>query len=262
MTADMAWLVLIRSILSGGFTSSPRGHRTKELLGYQSVINMEYPVVTVRSRDLGYRFLFAEPHWILSGSRWVDDIERYAPVKKFSNDGYTLDGAYGPPLMDQMRYIIDSLDQMRDSRQAVATFWRPSPRHSADIPCTIALQFLLRESQIHCIASMRSSDAWLGWPYDVFTFTMITTYVLLRLKERNPMTESFSLGKLYLTAGSQHLYDSVIERASDALVNSVMQDYIGLKIDKLKSSRDFMARLLHERDNVNPIGEKLARLMA
>ena len=80
------------------------------------------------------------------------------------------------------------------------TLWERSPRKSADIPCTVSIQFLLRGGTIHTNVFMRSSDAWLGWPYDIFTFTMMTHYIRLILNY------SLSMGTLRLLAGSQHIY--------------------------------------------------------
>ena len=52
---------------------------------------------------------------------------------------------------------------------------------------------------------MRSSDAWLGWPYDAFNFTCISIYTLLQLMHQHRKT--YKLGNLSINAGSQHLYE-------------------------------------------------------
>ena len=56
----------------------------------------------------------------------------------------------------------------------IINIWRENPRSSKDIPCTLSLQFFLREASdqlwLHTIATMRSNDAWLGVPYDTFNF--------------------------------------------------------------------------------------------
>jgi thymidylate synthase len=53
---------------------------------------------------------------------------------------------------------------------------------------------------------MRSSDAWLGWVYDVFNFSCLSAFVALHLQKTTRNPEKYSLGYLFLTAGSQHLY--------------------------------------------------------
>ena len=97
------------------------------------------------------------------------------------------------------------------------TIWRPNPRDSKDIPCTVSIQWLIRDNTIHCIDNMRSSDIWLGWPYDIFNFTMLTGYIMLLLRERG--IDNLKLGNIYLNAGSQHLYSNNFEAAEKILTD-------------------------------------------
>ena len=216
--ANSAWVDLIRGIVEHGEECRPRGLRIKEILCNTIVVDMARPVVSVRTRKIGYRFMAREAYCILTGKNDVPSIEKYSPhIASFSNDGYRFDGHYGPKVVDQLRYVVDSLVKDVDSRQSVLSIWRENPRDSFDIPCTLTVQFLIRDGRLHCIDSMRSSDAWLGVPYDVFNFSMLSAYVLLMLRahdrkqgERGGMQcealSNLQLGNLYLTAGSSHLY--------------------------------------------------------
>jgi hypothetical protein len=168
---------------------------------------MTRPVVDVLVRKLGYRFMAAEAWWILSGRNDVESIRKYSPhIASFSDDGKFFHGAYGPKILDQLTYVIDSLQKDADTRQAVLSIWRENPRVSRDVPCTISAQWLIRDGKLHCIDTMRSSDAWLGWPYDVFNFSCLSAYILLMLRERASFFNSVRLGCLSLVAGSSHLY--------------------------------------------------------
>ena len=84
-----------------------------------------------------------------------------------------------------------------------------------DVPCTLSLQFLIRNGELNCIATMRSSDAWLGWVYDIYNFSMVSLYVMLQLKSQHKF--KYNLGHLYLTVGSQHLYKQQFEKAQICL---------------------------------------------
>ena len=197
-------LHLVRSI---GRDQSARGLGFTEVIGLESSIYMQEPVVTIGSRKLNYRFMCAEALWILEGSNQVDRIVPYlARLSKYSDNGDTFQGAYGPKVTEQMRYVVDTLLEDAGSRQAVISIWREQPRYSKDIPCTLSLQFLLRNDRLHCVATMRSSDCWLGWPYDVFTFSMIAASVVLYLHAEG--CKHIKLGQLQLTAGSGHIYDN------------------------------------------------------
>lgn len=210
-TANTAWIQALSDCIHNSSTCESRGLKFRELTGYSISFNMKFPVITVPERKLGVRFLPAEAYWILSGSNKVSGIERYSKmIGQFSDDGIHFDGAYGPMVMDQMRYVCDCLKKDKGSRQAVITIWRPNPRESKDIPCTIGLQFMIRHNALHCIATMRSSDLWLGWVYDAFNFTMITTYLQCLLAQRDMHV---GLGNLTIQAGSEHLYSSDLDKA-------------------------------------------------
>ncbi len=213
MNADQAWLSLIQKIVRHGLHTRPRGLACREIVGHQTVVDMNYPVTTLRPK-LGYRFLSAEAWWILSGKNDVDSIAPYSRhISNFSDDGERFFGAYGPKIIDQISYAVSSICHDEWSRQSVINIWRPSPPKSKDIPCTLSVQFILRphneggviSRRLHCIDTMRSSDAWLGWPYDVFNFSMLSAYVALQLRQR--LGIKVKLGNLHLTAGSQHLYE-------------------------------------------------------
>lgn len=182
-------------------------HRnTIELIGDQLIIDMQYPILHHPARTrMSPNFMFAEAAWILSGRNDLLGISFYAPsISRFSDDGRFLAGAYGPKIVDQLPYILECLTHDPDSRQAVINIWRERPHPSKDIPCTTSVQFLLRGQYLHTVVTMRSSDVWLGLPYDVFTFSMLSAYVLLMLRSR--LKRDIMLGYMVHNAGSRHLY--------------------------------------------------------
>lgn len=226
LSANEAWLKLLNDLVKTGTYSTPRGKPTLELLGHQTRINMTCPVVTTTKRKLGYRFLPAEAAWILSGDNRVETIAPYGKhIAQFSDNGSFFEGAYGPQIIDQLSYVLSALGgEDVESRQAVMTTWKPRPRPSKDIPCTVALQWLVRplttdqdDLGLHCFVTMRSSDAWLGWPYDVFNFSMLSAYLACLLEQR--YQRPLSLGDLCLTAGSQHIYE-VNQAGAKACLNA------------------------------------------
>jgi thymidylate synthase len=237
--ADYVWRRNLRCVLNRGESATPHpggihNGNTLELIDFSSRIDMHFPVVTNRNRKLGYRFLAAEARWILNGDDRVATIEPYSPIiAKFSDDGERFFGAYGPRIADQMRYIVATLLADPHSRQAVATIWRPSPPKSKDIPCTVSVQFLIRDDQLFCIDTMRSSDLWLGWPYDVFNFSMLSASLVLVLREHG--MKDLDLGWLTVNAGSQHLYTRDIEQARKCVAESQEIEYAPLDLEVLGS---------------------------
>jgi thymidylate synthase len=199
------WLKLVNDLITNGKKVSPRGQPTREILGRSTTVNIDDSVLTIPGRKLGYKFMCAEAAWILSGDNRLSTIEPYSrDIHKFSDNGVHFAGAYGPQFIDQVSYVVDCLLKDEDTRQAVMTIWRPNPRPSKDTPCTVYVQFIIRDGELHVFDYMRSSDAWLGFPYDIFNFSMAAYYVLIMLKMKGIHLKP---GKITLIATSQHIYD-------------------------------------------------------
>lgn len=208
--------------------------------------------MTIKQRKMGYRFMCAEALWILEGRNDLSIAHYVQAIKNFSDDGHRFQGAYGPKVTEQLRYVCDVIAADWDTRQAIISIWREQPRPSKDIPCTLTLQFIVRNNSnnypmIHCIANMRSSDLWLGWVYDVFNFTMITAWVATRIRE---MTGTIlAMGNLYLNAGSQHIYDINIPAASECLNRGESTGhYDPLVIESFITPDHLMTHLMYLRD--------------
>ena len=213
MTTTATWRKLVSDVLDGGREvrqdgrgHEPRSRATRELVGWQTRWDMRRPLVLCPLRAIGRRFAAAEPAWILRGDSRLASIALYARhLARFSDDGVRLSGAYGPKFVDQLPYVVGALVADPQTRQAAVSLWRERPGPSADVPCTLSLQWLLRDGVLHCAATMRSSDAWLGVVYDVASFSCMSAAVALALRSRRSDAVG-ELGELILTAGSQHLY--------------------------------------------------------
>lgn len=258
MTANESYRKLLCSVLEQSPGPSPRGLPTREILGLVTEVDMNYPIVTIPSRELDYQFMAAEAAWVLSGDRALSHPSLKKNLLKYSDDGRTMRGAYGPPFLQQVEYVFRTLRET-DTRQAVMTLWERSPRESKDIPCTIALQWLIRDGKVNCNVFMRSSDAWLGWPYDVFTFTMMTLFVRSHLGLYSLGTLQ-PLGTLRIFAGSQHLYEERGQKAYVVAWNDSRGDGNNLAINthSFNSPDDLICALIAAR---NAQGDHLQHLL-
>jgi thymidylate synthase len=233
-SASETWLDNLRNIDKNGLEVSPRQLGSKEIISYSSDVSMEKPVVSICARKLSYQFMAAEALWILEGDDRVQPLARHAPsIVRFSDDGKVFFGAYGPQIKPQLDYIIEKFVEDLDTRQAVATIWIRNPKPSLDIPCTISIQWIVRAGTLHCIDTMRSSDLWLGWPYDIFNFTMMTTWIGLKLKEKGIIVD---LGNITIQAGSQHLYIKDLSNARKCLTDNSQDDYAPLSLKIFEST--------------------------
>ena len=201
-----------------------------------------------------YSFMFGEAAWMLSGRNDVASVAKYVDgVKRFSDDGITFFGAYGPKIITQTSYVVNTLVKDKDSRQAVMNIWRENPRSSKDIPCTLSLQFFLREASnelwLHTIATMRSNDAWLGTPYDTFNFSAISFYIICWLNFRGLKCK---LGELNIQAGSRHLYENDFSKLDNIFKSNYEDEDFNLNnlIEKYKKTPTKFIDILWEMANV------------
>jgi thymidylate synthase len=146
--------------------------------------------------------------WYLAGSRALDFIEYYVPrYREESEDGKTVHGAYGPRLFrmrghDQVANVIALLKERPTSRRAVIQLFDASDLASPhkEVPCTCALQFMIRDGRLLVFTTMRSNDAYIGLAHDIFAFTM--------LQELMARSLGVDVGPYRHSIGSLHLYDS------------------------------------------------------
>jgi len=145
--------------------------------------------------------------WYLTKDNRLDFIQPYISIyADESEDGLTVHGGYGPRLFaqrghDQFENAIAQLRTSPTSRRAVIQLFNAedtAKRHK-EVPCTTTLQFLLRADGLHLVVTMRSNDAYIGLPHDVFCFTM--------LQEMAARLLGTDVGPYHHYAASMHLYD-------------------------------------------------------
>jgi len=171
-------------------------------------IHVESPLFALPTgcgRGLNARIAAAEAIQLIGGFSDPDWLVGIAPsFKKFLEPNGHFWGAYGERVADQLDFVVDKLRDDPWSRQAVVTLWSSHLdnhyRNKADYPCTVALGFSLgpRHDSLNMRVTMRSNDAWLGLPYDMFQFTQ------LQLTLANVL--GVVPGTYTHTAWSMHLY--------------------------------------------------------
>jgi len=151
---------------------------------------------------------------VASGGNALDHILYYLEgYDEFSDDGETLNGAYGRRLFsearlrgesdasDEWQRVIDTLRKRPGSRNAVIQIYsnQDGAKDSSDIPCTCTLHFVIRKGRLHLHVHMRSNDAYKGMPHDVFSFSMLQEIAAREL--------GLEVGTYQHSAASLHLYD-------------------------------------------------------
>jgi thymidylate synthase len=200
--------MLYPKLLKGGAVVRSRRGVSRERRGM--LLELSRPLARLsRTETRGKPFsCLGEWLWYLSGDNRLEFIRHYIErYSKESEDGERVLGGYGPRLFDQrgvnqVRSVIRLLKQHPDSRQAVLQLFNAEDLLGSckAVPCTTTMQFMVRQSRLHLLVSMRSNDAFMGLPHDIFCFTMFQELVARDL--------GVSLGIYKHFVGSMHLYDT------------------------------------------------------
>lgn len=215
-TLDDLLRVLIKNILKNGTLIYPSKGKCYELTGI--LIELENPRARLsRTETRGRPFsCLGELCWYLAKTNNTEFITYY--IKKYEevSEDKHVHGGYGPRLfnwknINQVEQVISILKENTFSRKAVIQLFDSTDllgKHK-DIPCTCNLQFLIRNDKLHLITSMRSNDVWLGFPHDIFCFTMLQEIIARNL--------SIDIGSYKHFVGSLHLYETDIKDAKQFL---------------------------------------------
>jgi len=183
---------------------SPRGLKTKEIS--PAIIQLHNPrsrLIYNSKRKFNLPFAVSEAILFFGDNNLLELYSHYNKnVEQFSDDGKIARGAYGPRIHNFIRGIVEKLEEKEDTRQAVLNIYSAAYDiyiTSKDIPCTLTLQFLIRNNKLDLIVNMRSNDFIWGTPYDIFVFTIFQEVIANELGK--------DVGDYYHIVGSLHVYE-------------------------------------------------------
>jgi thymidylate synthase len=238
------YLGLLKQVMDNPqYDSSPRGQNIKEIIGASFTINnIRDRIPYVSKRKFSMSYMVAELVWYLSGNNSTEWISKYSGFwNNISDDGSTANSAYGARLFkrhdkiaqgrySQIEYVVNELKRDPDSRRAVMHLRVPDDSIDAklDVPCTLALQFFIRDNKLHQVVNMRSSDLVFGIAYDIPAFTIFQEMIANEV--------GADVGTYTHTSNSLHIYEK----------------HFGMVEDILKSDSIKTSRLMHKNHGPMP----------
>lgn len=238
-----AYKLLCRSVLVGEKVGD-----TRELRNVQFTIS-DISDAYISVRNVSIEYLLGELVWYLAGSREVAFISKFAPFwSTISDNNITSNSAYGYLIkrryeFDQFWKIVELLKQDPASRRAVINlnYANPNVIKTKDEPCTIALQFYVRENKVHCTGMMRSNDIWRGLPYDIVYFTLLQTIIANALgKEAGSYTHF---------ATSLHVYERDVLKIENCLKPGRSVKKFKLNYEELFANAKYLYEVVNN-DNI------------
>ena len=133
-------------------------------------------LVFLNHRKLNPVFAVVEGAWMLSGSNKLIPLENELPnFRSYSDDGETLNGAYGARLqyffgINQISSAVELLKADHNTRRVVLTIYSPLDliKDSKDIPCNTTVYLKICNESLDITVLNRSNDLYLGRIYFKF----------------------------------------------------------------------------------------------
>ena len=166
--------------------------------------NMDNNVIYPRASIV---YALGELIWYFSGDNHLDFINKFSSIwNRLSDDGKTCNSAYGYLLQEKFGFnqidtVIRLLKIDNDTRRAVLNlnYANKNVITTKDEPCTVCIQFFIRNNKLHTTVYMRSNDLYTGFPYDILFFTELPKYIAAQL--------NIKTGEYTHIVGSLHFYD-------------------------------------------------------
>jgi thymidylate synthase len=229
---------ILRSILDQGVEHDDRtGVGTISHFGFQTRFDLRegFPIVT--TKRVPFRWIAEELFWFLSGdtneanlrARGVDIWKEWADeehTSRFGREAGDLGPIYGylwrsfgghypdHDGVDQIARLINEIETNPNSRRLIVSGWDPRECDNVDLPpCHTLFQFKIEERAddriLHCQLYQRSADAFLGVPFNISSYALLTHLVA--------HVCGLQVGELIYTLGDYHIYKNHLDQVQEVL---------------------------------------------
>lgn len=210
---------LLRLVLDHGkFKADRTGTGTYAVFGAQArfALGDGFPLLTTKKLHL--KSIIYELLWFLRGGTNVKYLNEHGVTiwDEWADADGNLGRVYGAQWCDwrapdgrsinQIDQLIANIKRNPDSRRLIVSAWNVGEIDKMALPpCHALFQFFVREGELSCQLYQRSADLFLGVPFNIASYALLTLMVA--------QVCGLKPGTFVHTFGDLHLYSNHLEQA-------------------------------------------------
>ena len=239
---------LLRLVLEQGkFKADRTGTGTYSVFGAQARFPLGHGFPLLTTKKLHLKSIIYELLWFLRGDtniKWLNENGVTIWDEWADGDG-NLGRVYGAQWCDwrtadgrsinQIDRVIEQIQRNPDSRRLIVNAWNVGEIEQMALPpCHALFQFFVQEGELSCQLYQRSADLFLGVPFNIASYALLTMMVA--------QVTGLRPGTFVHTFGDLHLYANHLEQARLQLtreprplpnmrLNAAVKDIHGFKFE-------------------------------
>jgi thymidylate synthase len=230
-------LDMYQTILDEGQSCMDRtGTGTISIFGYMMKFPLDKGFPLVTTKKVSFYNVAHELLWLISGSTniqslqdkgvhiwdaWADKAGDVGPLygkqwRAWPSNRSMVDIDTGDAFpveaeIDQLANVIDLIKTDPSSRRLMVSAWNPADIAKMALPpCHCVFQFKVRGNKLDCLIYQRSCDVFLGVPYNIASYALLTHMV-------STLT-GYTPGVLTWVGGDVHVYFNHIDQVKEQLL--------------------------------------------
>lgn len=218
------YLDLLRHVLEHGTYKADRtGTGTWSIFGAQTRYPLSdgFPLVTTKKVHL--KSIVYELLWFIRGEtnvRWLQQHGVTIWDEWANKETGDLGRVYGAQWTDwrsfdgrsinQLKDVVSQIRSNPDSRRLIVSAWNPGELHQMALPpCHAFFQFYVSEGRLSCQLYQRSADLFLGVPFNIASYALLTLMVA--------QVTGLRPGEFIHTLGDAHIYSNHVDQVRTQL---------------------------------------------
>jgi thymidylate synthase len=214
---------LLRLVLERGASRADRtGTGTLSVFGAQARFDLRERFPLLTTKKLHLKSIIHELLWFLQGDtnvrslndkgitiwdEWADEMGELGPV--YGAQWIRWRGTDGA-VINQIDNVIAEIKKNPESRRLIVSAWNVAELEQMALPpCHVLFQFYVRDGELSCQLYQRSADLFLGVPFNIASYSLLTMMVA-QVCDLRP-------GEFVHTFGDLHLYRNHLAQAREQL---------------------------------------------